>query len=123
MHWSSIMVGAMLAMASLPLQAAPAASVEGLQMPAWLKRGENRMPLTLGATLENGDVIETGSAARALLRLAEGSNVKLGASATLELSKLSPPATDEGVFEGVLNVVTGAFRFTTTLLGDGRHRD
>ncbi len=112
-----------LLLAPAALAAAPAARVEGLQMPAWLERGATRAPLAPGAELASSDRIVTGSGARVLLRLEEGSTVKLGADATLNLEKLAPPATGDGVFEGVLDVLKGAFRFTTTAIGKARKRD
>ena len=114
---SAIVLGWML-----PL-AAWAAVVEGLQMPAWLEHGGQRMALNVGMTLGSGDVIHTGTGARVLLRLEEGSHVKLGEEADLDLATLEPPADEQGVFRGVLKVLKGAFRFTTSAIGKARARD
>ena len=59
--------------------AAPAEpEVEGLQMPAWLTRDGERLPLALGAQLRTGDTVTTGAGSRVVLRMPEGSAVKLG---------------------------------------------
>ncbi len=105
------------------LMAAPAAVVEGLQMPAWLERDGARTPLRPGMELKSGDQLHTGAGARVLLLLEEDSHVKLGESADLQLSTLEPPADARGVYKGVLEVLKGAFRFTTSVLGKQRQRD
>jgi hypothetical protein len=97
-----------------------AAVVEGVQMPAWVERGGARTPLAPGMNLRQGDQVRTGGGSRLLLRLSEGSMVKLGENATLNVAELSP--TQE-LFRGALNVLQGAFRFTTTALGANRRRD
>jgi len=101
-------------------QAQPAASVEGVQMPAWVERGGRRTPLLPGMELRAGDQIFTGAGSRALLRLAEGSVVKLGENGMLRFAELSP--TQE-IFKAALGVLQGAFRFTTELVGQKRKRE
>ena len=100
--------------------AAPA-EVRALQAPAWRIHGGVRSALSPGDGLFAADSIETGSGARVLLALSEGSTVKLGENATLSLASLVEPSAADGIFQGVLNVVRGAFRFTTTVVG--RKRD
>jgi hypothetical protein len=60
---------------------------------------------------KSGDLVRTGTGARAYLMLAEGSRVKLGESARFNLhsSSLQP----EKSFHGALDILAGAFRFTT----------
>ena len=113
---------ALLALAAPPGVEAAAARVESVQVPAWLVRNGNRLPVNAGLPLEAGDVLHTGPKARLRLRLAEGSLVKLGANAELQLQALKPPTTPGGLFEGLLDVVKGAFRFTTTLLSKAHRR-
>ena len=95
--------------------AAPAdAEVEALQMPAWLTRDGKRQPLALGAQLKNGDTITTGEGSRVLLRLAEGSVVKLGENARFDLNDMSQTRDgNQQRFSATLGVRQGAFRFTT----------
>ena len=102
-------------------RAAPAGRVESVQIPAWLERNGSRIPIDAGLQLEAGDVLRTGPHARLLLRLAEGSLVKLGADAEFKLQSLES-AGGGGLFEGILDVVKGAFRFTTTLLSQAHRR-
>lgn len=104
------------------VQAAPAARVESVQVPAWLVRDGSTIPVSAGLALEAGDILRTGSNARLLLRLAEGSLVKLGPNAELQLQALKPPEAAGGLFEGLLDVVKGAFRFTTTLISKAHRR-
>jgi hypothetical protein len=103
-----------LAPVSGAVAAPPDAEVEGLQMPAWLTRDGKRQPLALGAQLKNGDTITTGEGSRVQLRLAEGSVVKLGENARLDLNGMSQ-TRDGGQqrFSASLGVLQGAFRFTT----------
>jgi hypothetical protein len=94
-----------------PALAAAAATVEAVQAPAWRERGGISTPLAPGMELDSGDVLRTGSGARAYLVLAEGSRVKLGEAAqfTFHSQSLRP----EKSFRGALDIVAGAFRFTT----------
>lgn len=96
----------------------PGMVVEGVQMPAWVEHANGaRDPLVPGAALSNKDRIYTGPGARALLRLADGSVVKLGENGVLALDDLGQKRiklTD--VVTASLDVVSGAFRFTTQAL-------
>jgi len=97
-----------------------AAVVEGVQMPAWLERGGQRAPLMPGMALRAGDQIATGPGARLLVKLADGSLVKLGENAQLRLTELSP---SRELFKAALNVLEGAFRFTTELVAKNLRRE
>lgn len=108
-----IFLALVLACAVAPAGADPAAIVAGLQAPAWRVHAGVREPLAAGQVLDAGDRLDTGPGARVLLHLGEGSMVKLGAEAELDLAKLEPPSAPNGVFEAVLDVLKGAFRFTT----------
>ncbi len=91
--------------------ALPQAVVDTVQMPAWLDRGGATRPLVPGTELQNGDKLRTGAAGRAYLRLADGSMVKLGQAA--HLGFYSRSLRPERHFKGALDVLSGAFRFTT----------
>ena len=113
---ATAVLGAAVALAptSKAVAASPDAEVEALQMPAWLTRDGKRQPLALGAQLKNGDTITTGEGSRVVLRLAEGSVVKLGENARFDLNGMSQ--TRDGKqhrFSASLGVQQGAFRFTT----------
>jgi hypothetical protein len=97
-----------------------AATVEGVQMPAWVERNGVKSPLLPGMELKPGDQVVTGGESRALIKLAEGSMVKLGANGQLRFVELN--ATQQ-LFKGVLDVLEGAFRFTTDVAGKNRKRE
>lgn len=89
------------------------AVVEAVQSPAWVERAGGREPLAVGMPLRNGDRIVSGADARVLLRLAEGSTVKLGEQAQLAVDRLSLRRDAErSVATAALDVLKGAFRFT-----------
>ena len=100
--------------------AAPAAIVEGVQMPAWVDRDGRSAPLAPGMELKSGDHLRTGADSRVLLRLGEGSAVKLGENAALRIAELAP---SDDVFRSAIRVLQGAFRFTTALAAKQRRRD
>lgn len=99
-------------------RAADLMRVEGLQMPAWVERDGKREPLLPGMALRNGDTVMTGDGARALLRLADGSTVKLGENGRLSLAGMDkrPGSATTELVTASLDVLAGAFRFTTTTL-------
>jgi len=121
----AILGAALLALAAAPLEAAPAALVEGVQMPAWVERAgigaARRLPLAPGMELRGGDELRTGAGARVYVKLAEGSLIKLGENASLRILDLAPDRG--GFYKAALNVLEGAFRFTTDLLAKQRRRD
>jgi hypothetical protein len=82
-------------------------------MPAWVERGGGRLPLLPGMELRSGDRVATGAGARLLIKLAEGSLVKLGENAQMSFAEVTP-GTD--LFKAVLDVLQGAFRFTTDVV-------
>ena len=120
-----ILFAALLAGAAVQAAAAPAALVEGVQMPAWVERtvvgGFRRIPLAPGMELRGGDEVKTGAGSRVYLKLAEGSLVKLGENASLRILEIAPDRG--GFFRAALNVLEGAFRFTTDALARERRRD
>jgi hypothetical protein len=88
--------------------------VEGVQSPAWVERAGRREPLSVGMSLSDKDRVISGRNARVLLRMPEGSFVKLGADGRLDLDRLTVRAEpDNALVTAALNVVKGAFRFTT----------
>lgn len=90
--------------------------VEGMVSPAWVEHGGRaREPLTLGMSLGDKDKVRTGSGARVLLRMSEGSAVKLGENAVLAVDDLQekPGANAGRLVAASLDVVRGALRFTT----------
>ncbi|HET9470743.1 MAG TPA: FecR domain-containing protein [Usitatibacter sp.] len=115
-RWS---LAAALALAIAGPAAAQKAKVEAVQYPAWLERGGYTVPLAPGITLESRDRLRTGANARVVVRMGEGSTVKLGENARFEIQRVE----DRGIFRAALQVLTGAFRFTTEALAKRQHRD
>jgi hypothetical protein len=103
--------------------AAEGAKVEGLQLPAWIQRGDSRFALRPGLELRQGDEVETGASGRLIVRSDDGSLIKLGINSRFAFDELGVPVAPDSVFSGVWRVLRGAFRFTTTALGADRRRD
>lgn len=97
--------------------------IETLLMPAWLERQGAIQPLSPGAGLQAGDVVRTGERARLVLRLDEGSQVKLGENARFAIQQATVEDDQWGLFRGLFEVLSGAFRFTTGALGAQRRRE
>lgn len=89
--------------------AAPQASVESVQYPAWLERGGAAVPLAPGIALQPNDRLRTGANARARVRLADGSTVKLGEKAVFAFER----GRSDGLLRNTLRVLAGAFRYTS----------
>ncbi len=111
-----------LAMLSLTPAYARTLTVEGVVSPAWVERAGKREPLTVGMQLSDKDRVITGERARVMLRMSEGSAVKLGENATLALDGLSEKksADNTTLVSASLDVAKGAFRFTTGVFGNPR---
>ncbi len=100
--------------------AATVGTVDAVQLPAWLDRAGLTVPISPGVSLRAGDTVRTGAGARLLLKLEEGSFVKLGENARFVIERAQPR---KGIFEAALNVLNGAFRFTTATLSRNLPRD
>ena len=98
---------------------AQSATVEAVQYPAWIERDGVVAPLAPGQPLQSKDTLRTGGNARVLVRLSEGSTVKLGENARFEIEKVE----QRGVLRAALQVLAGAFRFTTEAIAKRQHRD
>lgn len=111
-----------LLMFTAALAGARTLTVEAVVSPAWVEHaGGGREPLVPGTVLRDGDRVLTGNGARALLRMAEGSAVKLGENASLGVDRLSDKGGVAGrIVSGALDVAQGAFRFTTRVFGSPR---
>lgn len=103
------------------LHAAPMAVVESLQLPAWVEHNGIRAALAPGMILSGSDTVATGAGARILIRMADGSHIKLGENATLRMTDLR--VAPQGILHATLNVIIGAFRFTTSRLARQRKRN
>ena len=118
----AILLAAVIAAFAPPVLAQQAAAVvEGVQMPAWVERGGARAPLAVGMELKAGDAVKTGAGSRALVKLSEGSQVKLGENGSLQINEINPDSG--GFFKAAMRVAEGAFRFTTDVLSKARRRE
>lgn len=116
MNINRLVLALSLAFAANCALAAPTAVVEGVQMPAWVERGGVKQPVAAGMELKQADKLSTGPNSRLLLRLAEGSHVKLGENASLDLERLDQSQQNKQTFlQAALQVARGAFRFTTDI--------
>lgn len=111
----------LLLTAQLAAGATPNAVVEAVQMPAWVERGKVNIPLAPGMELRNKDRLHTGASSKLLLKMGEGSLVRLGEDANLVLDQMG--MNKDRVFVAVMNVLKGAFRFTTAALQAHRRRN
>jgi hypothetical protein len=116
----ALLLALFLAAGSLESLAQPAALIESVQTPAWRERDGKRAPLVPGMELRAGDRIVSGKEARVVLRLSEGSVVKLGENGTLRLAEIEP---SRDFFRAALEVLQGAFRFATDVAAKPRKRD
>ena len=117
----TLLLAFLLAVAALPASAQQSgAVVDGVQMPAWLERDGKRVPLAPGMELRAGDRVFSGSGARVQVKLPEGSVVKLGENGRLVFAEMQP---GKDLFKATLQVLEGAFRFTTELVGKGKKRE
>jgi len=103
------------------LRAAPGAVVDGVQLPAWFIRDGKRQPLATGTELKSNDEVATGLNSRLLLRLGDGSMVKLGENGQLQLSELVQRPR-QNFLGATLKVLEGTFRFTTEAVQRTRAR-
>jgi hypothetical protein len=95
----------MLLMFTAVVAGARTLTVEAVVSPAWVEHaGGAREPLVPGTVLRDGDRVLTGSGARALLRMAEGSAVKKTPALVLIASAIKV------VLPGALSVVRSTWR-------------
>lgn len=120
---SKYLVGLLLCLLASSVQAVPDAMVQAVQMPAWLQRGNVTQPLRVGQSLLEGDKVMTGQQARVYIQTADGSTVKLGERAILNIRGLAQQNDAESLFSAALEVAKGAFRFTTAAAAKLRARD
>jgi hypothetical protein len=115
------LVCALAALCAVPA-VARTLTVEGVVSPAWVERAGKREPLTVGMQLNDKDRIITGDRARVMLRMSEGSAIKMGENANLGVDNLTEKKNAENnpLVGASLDVVKGAFRFTTGVFGKAR---
>ena len=92
--------------------------VQGVQMPAWVEHASGaRSALAFGMPLTGDERIITGPGARALLRLADGSLIKLGQNGMLVLEELGQQKNEvREMVTASLDALSGIFRVTAQAL-------
>ena len=106
--------GVAAAQSAAKARAAASAVVESLQLSGSVERGKQILPLAPGMELKDGDRVNTGARSRLVLRLADGSSLKLGERGSLFFDRVQ--VRNDGVFDAALFVAEGAFRFATAAL-------
>ena len=97
------------------VQAERLVTVSALNYPVWMERGNATRPLSPGDDLLPGDLVRTGENGRVWLAMADGSVVKLGASTHFVIESAEyDRRPGQPVLTAALNVIKGAFRFTTS---------
>ncbi len=105
----------LLALLSLPVFAQDTVRVDSMNYPAWVVRDYETQPLFPGFPLQADDLLRTGKGGRLLLRLADGSVVKIGESARFVLDSAQVSQDQAGSFtEFAFQVLRGAFRFSSS---------
>ena len=89
-------------------------TVTAVQPPAWLYQAGRSQPLTAGMRIAAQDQIRTGADARVILSLPDASTVKLGQHVIFNVADLQAPTAEKGVLIATLEILQGAFRFTST---------
>ncbi|RYF42947.1 MAG: hypothetical protein EOO25_04990 [Comamonadaceae bacterium] len=89
--------------------------VEAVQMPAWASTGGSRRPIAPGDLVSTAEEVETASAAALVLRMPEGSLVRLGEKTRLAVSRFEADS-DAGrvAVRSQMELFEGFFRFTTS---------
>ncbi|WP_371323410.1 FecR domain-containing protein [Dechloromonas sp. ZY10] len=98
------------------VEAAASARIDAAQGPVWLERHGERQPVLAGMELQNRDRVVTGSGGRVLVRLADGSAVKVGEDGSYAFNAMQQQ-TQRGRphFAAAIDVAKGAFRLTTEI--------
>ena len=111
--------------APAPAAQPPAGStVTAVQSPAWLLHAGVPAPLMPGMQVGDGDTLRTAAGGRVYLDLPEHSRVKLGENTEFVTPMMMMAHDEHGpMFKGVLHILKGVFRFTTSLVGKSEHRD
>jgi hypothetical protein len=115
--FTTLLTSLLLSLSSLSL--ASNFAVNGLQAPAWIEREGERIPLYTDSNLNVQDVILTGDNGKVWLQMADGAIVKLGNNTMLRVNSLAiqkDPYATAPTLEAGINVIVGAFRYTTSKL-------
>jgi hypothetical protein len=120
---ATVPVAATAAAGTAAARPASAFTVEAVQMPAWRNEAGARVPLSPGDTVNPQQEVQTGEKAGLVLRVPEGSLVRLGEKTQLGIQRLEVQEVEgRTAVRSQLRVFEGFFRFTTStvakVLGD-----
>lgn len=90
-------------------------TVEAVQMPAWINKAGQRIPLSPGDAVSTAQEVETAPGAALVLKMPEGSIVRLGEKTRLGVQRLEvDPSGGYTAVRSELKLFNGFFRFATT---------
>jgi len=107
-----VCLAVLAAVGSVTVNAAPISIVEELQVPVWLEREQQRMPLRASMQLKEFDTLKTGETGRIVALIADGSLLAVGERTRISIERLS--ATIEATtitFQAFLGVAKGSFHY------------
>ena len=101
-------------MSALAPSAFAEVSIRSMNYPAWVERGEERVPVAPGDRLQAGDVLQTGDSGRVWLQVRGGHVIKLGQATRLAFGRADYRGEGEdAVFIADFNLLQGVFRYTS----------
>ncbi len=89
------------------------AVVEHFQMPAWIETENGKKAMRIGMQIKAKRAVITGDSGKVHIKMEEGSTLKIGSKAKVNVIKIAPAKTKSGIFKSVIHIIQGAFRFTT----------
>jgi len=104
-----------LASAQSETKSRPLAMVESVQMSASVERGRATLPLAPGMELKSGDRVNTGAKSRLVVKLVDGSTIKLGEQGSIIFDRMG--MRDGKTFEAAIFAAEGAFRLAVDKFG------
>lgn len=102
--------------------AGPRIVIQQMQMPVWIERFGDRLPLRPEMELRGNDIVETGAQGRIWIALADGSVLRLGEHSRLLIDRLDLHKTGDRALDGIIRIPHGTFRFTAPEKLNGRSR-
>lgn len=103
---------------------AVSAVVETFQMPAWINLDGEKKAMRIGMQIQQQTAVETGDGGKVYIEMEEGSRLKVGPKSAVKVLTLkTKEQTSNNIFKSVINIVRGAFRFTTNARYKSRKRD
>ncbi len=115
---------AFIVFGGITANAAQIAIVEELQMPAWLERVGQRIPLRAGMQLKQFDILETGETGRLVALFTDGSLLEVGERSRITIERLTAASQAEATtFQAFLDVAKGSFHYTAHDTVRTIHRD